>query len=198
MKSPSRLARQIANTFGALGYLSCVVQWMIVFAVLVLPVMESDGFRQLFIPSPPTTPAPDGGVDLPPILQQVLLVAAVIFSVGVIVYALMAIPRAVGKAGRTVTRKTAKIAAAQVARVQHTPLTKKQQKTLAERLTWGVKLLVVVAPPLLLLMPAAPRFDVSHEHIVIAGAFTACVSLLWFGIQYIVARLGKLDARDVW
>lgn len=194
----SRIPLRIANGFGALGYLSCIIQWMLVFAILVLPLMEHEGVRDIFIPAHPAAPTPSGSLDLPPILQQALLVGATIFSVGIIVYAVAAIPRAVGKAGRKVTHEVAEVAVRQVEHIRPKPLTKTQHKTLAERFTWTIKLLLIVLPPLLLLIPVTLRYGLAREHVLIAGAFTASMSLLWFGIQYLVAYFTKLDQRDVW
>ncbi len=193
-----RKTRRLANIFGAFGYLSCIVQWMMVFAILVLPLMESEGVRDIFLPSAPATPTPSKIIDLPPIVQQLLLIGAVILSLSVIIYAFIAIPRAVGKAGRTVTHEAAKVVVRQVEHVQSRPLTKHQQKSLIERFTWSIKLLLVILPPLLLLLPVTLRYGLTHEHVLILGAFTASVSLLWFGIQYLIAHFAKLDERDVW
>ena len=195
----SQVPRRVANVFGALGYMSCVIQWMMVFAVLVLPVMENDSFRDLFMPSGSThSTSAAGTVELPPILQQLLVVVAVIFSVSVTVYALVAIPRSIGKAGRRVTHRTAEVAVQQISHIQHKPLSQKQQKTLAERLTWTIKLLLTLIPLALLLIPVTPRFAVTHEYVLVGGAFCGAVTLLWFGIQYIVSRFARLDPRDVW
>ena len=188
--------RRLANVFGALGYLSCCIQWMLAFAVLVLPAMEGEGFREVFMPTAPVNSVGQSDIALPPILQMIIIVAAVVFSLAVMIYAIISIPRAVGRTGSKVTHETAKVAVRQI--IHHKPLTRKQEKTFVERITWSIKLLLVLIPSVLLLIPVAPRYGVTQDHILIAGAFCACLTLFWFGIQYLVARLTKLDPRNVW
>ena len=192
------MALTFANALGALGYFSCVFQWMLVFATLVLPIMQQDGFRDFFMPSSPSTPMASEALNLPPFVQTILLVAAIIFSLGIIIYAIVAVPRAIGRTGSKVAHETAKAATNQIAHIQHKKLTARQRKTLTERLTWTVKLLLGVTPLTLLLIPIEPKFGVSHHHIIMAGVFCASMTLLWFGVQYLVVRFGRLNPRDVW
>lgn len=185
-----------ANVFGALGYLSCCIQWMLMFAVLILPFLQRDGIRSLFIPEQSQAVSVAAEVSLPPFLQAIMVVAAVIFSVAVMVYALVSIPKAIGRTGSKVTHETAKVAVQQI--THRKKLTEKQKKTFMERITWSVKLLIALVPLLLLLIPTTPQFDMSQEHILIAGVFCASMTILWFGVQFLIARIGKLDIARVW
>ena len=188
--------RQAANLFGALGYISCLIQWMLVFVIFILPTLDSDGFRGFFIP-PETAPSqPTSTIALPPFLQSVLLIAAILFSLGIMIYAIISVPRAIGRTGGKVTHKAADVAVTHIVHRKH--LTVKQQKTFIEHITWSIKLILTILPLLLLLLPSTATYTIPKEYILLFGAFCAGMTLLWFGIQYTIARISKLDSRIVW
>lgn len=193
----SRYALGVANTFGAFGYISCLIQWMLVFVVLVLPLLANDTFRNFFLPTHSSPSAPAAQLNLPPFLQSVLLVGAIVFSLGIIVYAIVSIPRTVGRTGRKVTHIAADIAVTRVIQ-PHAPMDKKQQKTLIERITWSIKLIMLALPLLLLLIPTTPRYGVTYEHLLLLGVYCASMTLIWFTLQYIVVHAVKLKPHDVW
>lgn len=190
--------RRVANVFGALGYLSCMIQWMLVFAVLVLPILASDGFRDIFIPTSSRPSQPTPPIDLPGFLDIILIVISIIFTLAITIYIIVTIPKAIGRTGQKVTHTTAAIATTHIVAIQHKVPTAKQKKSLLEHITWSIKLLLLTLPLLLLFIPSSMTYELPREHLLFFGAFCALMSLLWFGAQYTIAKLGKLDTTVVW
>ncbi len=198
MKKPTTASR-FANAFGALGYISCLVQWMWMLAVAVFPRINASELRHLFVPAAPAAqPVAPVATTLPPVVQTIVLVATVVFSLAVITYAIVSIPRVVGRAGSKLTHQTAEIAVEHVARTSSKKLPPKRKKTWLERITWSIKLGLLLLPFLLLYLPLPPESPLSRDVTAAFGGFCAVMTLLWFLAQYFVAKLARLDPRNVW
>lgn len=198
MKKPP-IATSFANVFGALGYLSCLTQWLWAFVVVLLPRLDTPEFRHIFLPTTSPEPAaPAYTSTLPPVIQTIFLILAVVFTLGVIIYAIVSVPRAIGRAGSKVTHQAAEIAVKQITHTQHKPLTKTQEKTFIERITWSVKLAAVLLPMAALLIPSAPGLGLTRDVILAFGGFCAAITLVWFTVQYCIAKFARLDPRTVW
>lgn len=194
---PSQRATKVANVFGSFGYLSILVQWFWWIAVVVLPYLQDSSIKTLLLPSPATEHTAAVSPSLPFGFQLVLGTLALLFSIAVVIYAIYAVPRTIGKAGKSLTQKSAEITVNHV-KFHHKPLTKAARKRLFEYLTWTVKLLLIVLPCVLLFLPTHNGVAIPHEVVLAFGAFCAGMSLVWFTIQYLISRFARSDARTIW
>ncbi len=190
------MKRTIVNTFGVFGYLSLIMQWLWSAVILATPLFSNEATRSIFLPEHTVQPASTSSLELPEPLAWLFIVLAIVFSAAVIIYAVMAVPRTIGKTGRTITTKSAKVIVPHVTHHKH--ISKKREKALTERITWVVKLVLVIVPFLLLLVPPDSTLGLTHLVTLSVGGFCAVASLVWFATQYISARLAKIDARFVW
>jgi hypothetical protein len=188
--------QNIANLFGALGYVSLLVQWFWMTVVLAGPLLSQQVFLSLLLPEASTTAAEVPDVTVPEPIGVIFLVLAVIFSLSISIYALFAVPRAVARGGKTLTTKTAKVALPHIARHKH--LNKKQKKTLLERITWSVKLGLASIPLLALMIPVSTRLGLDQEVVAGFGLLCGAATLGWFALQFTTGRIGKVPAEKLW
>ncbi len=203
-KTSSPVSLKIANFFGGLGYIAVVVQWMWSVGLLLVP-LGRDGYFDIFLEtgSPRNGEPISIGADrvagaLPDWFSTVIAIVVVIAVVALTVYALVSLPRLFGKAGKAVTQSTANVVIPRVEKHRHITLSKPQQRRLRLTITWSMKLALIIVPPLLLLVFGFAIEDLSPRIALLASLLMAGCSLLWFGVQFAVATLRKLPARQLW
>lgn len=198
MTSSKRRGTKLANIFGTFGYLSVVVQWFWFVAVIILPYLQESSLKTIFLPQQGAIPSTvTTNLDFPPFIQIIIAGAAIIFTLAITLYAIYMVPRSIGKAGKKLTQTSAHVVTTRI-KHHHKPLSAPRRKRIYEYLTWSVKTLLLIVPCLLLLLPAQYTLPIPHEAILIIGVFCAGMSLLWFGLQYIISRISRSDAREIW
>ena len=192
------MKQTFVNLIGVLGYMSLITQWLWATIIVVLPLINNEFFQNLFLPkaSEPSQSLPEIGFDPPEDVQILIAVLAVIFSLAMIIYALVSAPSMIGKTGKKITTTSAQKITPVI--VKNKKITKKRQKKLSERLTWAVKFTLCIIPLLLLFIPVSHGYNLTTEVIVVSGVFMLAVSLFWFGLQYILARIWKIPTDLVW
>lgn len=186
----------IANIFGTLGYVSVMFQWLWMLVVLATPILSNDFAAPLFLPSENSTPVQPIATEIPGPLAMIFMVLAVVFAISVSVYAVVAVPRTIGRSGQKVTKVSAQVVLPRI--THHRKISKKRQKTLLERITWSIKLVVITIPVIALLLPVPAELGLERDVVVGFGLYCAVVSLLWFGLQFIFARLARLPNDRLW
>lgn len=185
------------NTFGALGYSSLVVQWLWTVLAVGLTLFTSDLFRQIFLPDQPVDRQPPSiDISLPGPVESLILIAAVLFTLAITAYAIVAVPRSIGRSGQRITQASAK-AAITYARPKSS-MSRKRRRRLVERITWSIKLLALALPLALLAIPPSAALGLSHDIVFICGTALAACSLLLFAIQLMLAKLWRIPAKQVW
>lgn len=190
------MKRIIANAFGTLGYVSLLMQWLWVALTLGYPLIANETFKAAFLPEPTPSATPSLSITTPEPIATIFMVVAVIFALSVTVYMIFSVPRTIGRVGNKVTIKSAEKIVPYV--THHKKVSKKRQKTLLERSTWSVKLILAVLPALISLLPLSEKVELSSS--VVSGVAVLCASLtlLYFGCQFIIAKIGKIDPNDIW
>lgn len=184
----------VANTFGTLGYLSTILQWLWAFIVVGYPLLSHNHLSAL-LPEP-SAHSHSTSIDLGA-LSPIATITAIVFTflvVGFTIVALIRMPMAIGKRGSKTTHKAATVL---VPIVSHQKLTKKQKRTLTIRLTWWIKLCLIVAP-LFALLFASTETGLNQAIIYTIGGFCAIVSLVYFAIQRALQSIFRLDATTMW
>ena len=191
------MKQSTVNTFGALGYSSLLVQWVWTILAVGLSFFTSDTMQNVFLPpkNAQASPQPQG-FDLPTGIEIIIAIAAVIFALGVIVYAIVSVPRAIGRGGQRVTHKSAKAALPHI--THHRPLSKKRKRRLLEQITWTIKAILAILPFVLLAIPPSPEIGLDHNVVVAAGLLLFAVTVVMFVIQFVLAKVWKIPSGQVW
>lgn len=190
----NKIHLSIANSFGALGYISMIVQWLWVLVILGYPLLLHNDFSFLLPrPSAASPPAPiDYGWFTP--YATIIVIAVTVLTLCATLYVLVRMPYTVGRRSSGVVRKTAEVL---IPVITHRPLTKKQRYRLTYRVTWWVKILLVLSP-LLLLVFASSETGIDQRAVGMVGMFCAACSALYFCLQRLLQYIWKLDPRLLW
>ncbi len=176
----------LCNTFGTLGYMSTTLQWAWLL-VVSLPLFTQSKIAELILPSQQPTPIQPVTLQGP---SQLWVFVGLVVSIVVIVatfFVLLRLPVSVAKTGKKISDKSAAAVIPVVTR--HKSITKKAKKKLSLRLVKLFKLALIIAPLGLLLLTYFIQTTLAHDIVLFVGAFLTIGSLLWFSLQYIVARL---------
>jgi hypothetical protein len=190
------MMQKLTNAFGALGYLGVVVQILWLGVTFGAPYLMTSGAKDLFLPRGASEPVAAAPVALPAFVEIGFIVLAVVFSVGITVYALYAVPRTVGKYGKKTVTKTATSTLPVI--THHKPISKKQERQLLQRLTWGVKALFVLAPLLINLFPLHESLELSRSVVVAVAVVLAIWSTALFTLQFVVSRHKSVQPKQTW
>ena len=184
------------NTFGTLGYLSLVMQWVWCLLIVGYPFISGDHALLFPVDAPRISPQPQA-VDFG-VFSPVAFVVASAISLLVLVATVVTVarlPRAVGKKGAQTTQAAAH---AIIPTLTHH---KKLSKTRSIRLTYQVVIGLKLLGTLFALLPLINSSSIpqlSHDIVLTVGGFCAICTSLWFGIQYILARLFRLKRDQIW
>lgn len=191
-----KFSHRVANIFGALGYINLILQWVWSSLPLLSLLFVSQTFRDCFLPTKNTPPVEATPIALPGPVEGLFLAAAVIFSIGVIIYAIFLIPRSIGRTGHKITEKTAEAALPII--VGRKKLTKKTKRSLIIRVTWAIKAILVAIPAIMLLVPVPAEFGLTQEQYAAAGIILMLGSICFFLVQYITARITRTPPERIW
>ena len=181
----------LVNTFGALGYLCCLLLWGWI-GILFLPMLlENKHVEQFLLPTPSESPpVVQPAAETSPLLIVVAVSITVVVLIMTIIVLLRA-PKTIAKTGRTVTLKAANSALPLVARGKE--LTPAKQRRLTTRLVKLAKLLLAVLPVAATCIGFIVEPPLPFDIVVFASSALAISALLWFSAQYGVARLLSVD-----
>lgn len=190
------MKQSLANVFGALGYISLLLQWVWTALVIGTPIVASDFFKNAFLPKESSVPAEALSMNVPEPIGIIFMFLAIIFAIGVTIYAVLAVPRNIARTGQRLTRSSAQVIIPHVTHHKH--ISEKRRKTLLERITWSIKIGLTILPAAALGFRPDEMIGLSHGVIIGVGLFCAVATVLWFGLQFIVAKVAKLDSRQIW
>ena len=187
MAKPKSKRLLFVNTLDGLGYISCLLQWLWL-AALVLPSVLKNEHMQSWLAPPPTTAEPVAPmVDPSSLLMTIVAIIITLAILAITVVVLVRIPLAIAKAGKKVTTATSEVILPVITHHQKLPEAKK--RTLSVVLVKCVKLALCLLPVaglgLLLFIPTEldPRLG------IFVGLMFVIGSVVWFSLEYAAARL---------
>ena len=190
-----KIAVTTINTIGGGGYVFCLLQWLWA-AMLFLPGLLKAGFMKQFIQAPPppspVVSQPDGVSTVSIIFIAVVVIVMVILTI----YICIKIPATIGKTGSKITHQATDIALPIVTR--HKKMALKKQLRLTARLLFLTKMAFCILPFGLILLTDNADNNLSRNVVIIIGAFTAVCALTLFSLQAGVAKLLRVDYKQVW
>jgi hypothetical protein len=192
------LKHRVANAFGALGYFFCFLQWFWA-VMLYLSVIQS---ATLFISSTadqPVEQTPPTALALPGWAEAIVVGIVIVIMLALTVYALIKIPASIAKTGSKVLRKTTTTVTPLVIKVQHQPNTKKTRAKITARLILAIKLLLVIIPlSATALSGLLEKQSIDYAIAIVLGCVLASGGVLFFSIQYALARLLRIKLSAIW
>jgi hypothetical protein len=197
-KSARSVKKTISNAFGSLGYLFCVLQcfWtiMLYFSVIqpfILFISSTDSKQAEHTPSFTFT--------LPGPVQAAILIAVTVIMVAITVYALVRIPMAIVKTSNKAVYKTTAAVVPVVIKAQHKKDTPAVRRRLTSKVVLVLKVLLVIIPAVLTATSGLlEKQSIDYSIAVIVGCGLACLSLIFFTIQYVLAGLLRVKSTDLW
>ncbi|MNQ07679.1 hypothetical protein D3C85_204650 [compost metagenome] len=187
----------IANLFGTLFYLSCLLQWM----WAALPYMPWIVRIAELLQAPVAAPAEPANVPVitssPPSMTLVIITG--IITVAIIVatiYVLIKIPTAVAKSGQKITQN----ASARIVPIvtHHTKLTPKKRRRLTARIIIYLKLIVCTTPIILSACAFTINTSLDYAIIMFVAAVLGIGSFTLLALQAFFAKWLKLKPEDIW
>ena len=182
----------LVNSFGAFGYITCLVLWCWIGIVYLPTLLENDRVSQLLFtqPSEEIVVSPETSGSSP-----VVLFIAVCFTVAIMVltvFVLLKAPATITKTGKNITTKAASTALPLITRGQ--AISKSKERRLTASLIKISKLLLVLLPVAasyigLLVEPSLP-LDV----VIFVSSMLALIAVFWFSVQYVFARTLGIDS----
>lgn len=181
-----------ANVFGTLGYISVIFQWLWTTVVVAYPILSSDLSFVMPTPGQPAEPGPPAHAS-PLMFGVAITLTILVFAfVG---YTLWKLPKTIGLGGAKVTHKVAETIIPVVSRHKRVPKRKRLQLT--GRIRLAIKALIVIIPYISLVF-ASHIDNLSPAVIWVAGTFCMVMSILYFGVQILISKIGKLPLEEIW
>jgi hypothetical protein len=130
---------------------------------------------------------------------MVLLAVVVIVMVAITIYALISVPKSIIKTSNKMVHKTADTVTPLVIKAQHKQDTKTLRMKISSRLTFAIKVLLVLIP---IALTAASGLlvdqPIDHSIAMIAGYGLASFSVVFFAVQYGLAKLLRVKLLELW
>jgi hypothetical protein len=198
IKTKTNSTKNVANFFGAFGYLSCFLQWiwtiMLYFSfvsTLVLflrPVANTHVTRSSNVISP--------SLSMP---MMILAIVITIFVVALTVYIIAKMPSTIAKTSKKVVHETAECITPLILNIQHKKDTEKNHIKLTPRLIMILKIILVTIPVVLALISQfIERQMIEFRIAIYVSLWLAGFSLLFFTFQYLIAKLLSVKKQNIW
>lgn len=177
-----------------------VLEWMLVVLVYFYWI-QSLSFVQDFknhdpVPVAPVVNVPHNDGSLIYLIIGGLITA---FMIGLAIYAFIKLPSMVVKATKRVVHSSAEFTTPTALHVQHKKDTKKNRKIMTPRLVLIFKgVFILLAALLMLLSQLLPVQKLEFSLMLISGLWLLGFSVLCFMLQYVLARLLRVDIQRLW
>jgi len=199
MTAASRtIKRNIANTFGAVGYLFCLLQWfwavLLYFSFIqsVISFTLSSNESQPAVVSHPT-------IALPSQLEAGILVIMTVVIVVMTMYVLIKMPAMIARTGSKIVHQTTNTIAPVIIKAQHKKDTQKNRTKLAPKLMAVVKAGLILIPVLLgIFSGLIKELPIEYSIAIFISIGLGGVSVSFFLFQYIAARLLRVTMSELW
>ena len=196
----SSRALSVANIFGTLGYISLIIQWVWTGIILVYPLILSgtaESWWNCLQPKatkPPTTVAPtDFGSATSFINVFAIILTAVILAISIIL--IFRLPKKIGETGAHLTQSAANAVIPIIYRAEEMP--KAKRKRLSFKIIVTTKCLLTLLA-LALLLFAQPISQLSFSVIWALGSFCFVCTMIYWLIQYLIARFYRVNQSKIW
>ena len=184
----------VTKVFGTFGYTSLLLQWGWL-TLLVLPsLLDNQLVKELLLPAPTkqaqVVATADSSFSL---LYAIIIAVVLVTALALTAYVLAKIPGQIARGGQKVI--TATTVASLPVLTGHKKLTAKKRLKLSLHVSKLVKLLFTLLPFGLLGLLAFVSVSLPTNVVWSVGGFLATGSLVWFSLEYLVAKLLAIDEQ---
>ena len=195
MAHPSAWRRRLVTAFGTLGYLFCIFQWLWSMVLFVPPLLHSEAKTILLPPPSAQSSAPNFDFSGPSLLMTGIGIVVTLIVIIITLIILVRLPIGIAKTGHKVAESTAQAVLPIV--THHKKIPEKRRRLLTVRLIKVMKLLLVLVPALLLLGTLFVDVPLSNDLVFMVGGFLAIGSLVWFSLEYVIARWLEVPSESL-
>lgn len=195
MPTVSKSKKRLVSFFGAIGYFSLIVQWLWS-AIIFLPLLLRSDVKKFFLPDQTVhhtqSVASLGG---PAILWTIIGIVVTVVVVGISAVVLVRLPFKIAQSGEKITHQTADAVLPVI--THHQQLAPARRKRLTAQLIKYIKFAACLLPMLLLAGIFFVDSPLPRDIVVIVGCILTIGSLVWFSLEYLLARWLKVPAERV-
>lgn len=198
MQTKINLKKNVANLLGAFGYLFCSLLWL--WAILLYFSLIK-AFALFISPSVENNVAKSSAVvDSGPNTLPIIVVAVITIIMAVLtIYIFIKIPSIIAKTSKKIVHKTAENITPTVLRIQNRKDTKKNHIKLTSHLILIIKIVLIITPIILSFLSRFMEKQIFDFYIVMyVSVWLAGISMIFFVIQYFLARLLLVKRQDLW
>lgn len=198
VRTKNSLKKSIVNIVGAFGYFFCSMQWlwaiMLNFSLIrAILLFFSPNFDNQV-----ARPASVADLGSNPIFIAIAVLTTVVMVLATI-YVLIKMPSTIVKTSKKAVHETASNVTPLILRIQHKKDTKRNYIKLTPRIILLIKTILIIAPVLLIFTPQSiDNQMISHSMAVYVGFCLACMSGVFFAIQYLLAGLLEVKKQYLW
>lgn len=185
----------LANIFGSLGYIAILLLWAWTGIVYIPLLLENSTVEHILLPSQeePSIVPPPPATESP--LAVVAAVAVAVFVILLTVIVFLRAPVTIAKTGKTITSKAAESTLPII--TKRKPLPKNKKKLLTAQLIKLMKLALTLLPLLSLPIGFSIDLPLPAEAVALVSSLLAGLAIFWFSLQYIGAKLLKIDPSQL-
>ncbi|MDX2775816.1 hypothetical protein PV379_00400 [Streptomyces caniscabiei] len=192
------IKRNLANTFGAVGYLFCLLQWFWAVLLYFSFIQSAISFTLLPNESQPVA-APHPTMTLPSQLEIAILIIMTVVIVVTTIYVLVKMPATIARTGSKIVHQTTNTIAPVIIKAQHKKDTQKNRTKLEPKLMAAVKAGLILIPILLGLSSGLIKeLPIEYSIAIIISIGLGGVSMSFFLFQYVTARFLRVKVSDLW
>lgn len=185
----------LANTFGSLGYIFCLILWGWVGILYVPMLLENEQVVRILLPPPSDNVMAPQPATEPSATAVIVAVGVTIVVLITTVVVLLRIPVTIAKTGKTVTTKAANSAIPLITRGH--PISPAKRRRLTTELVKLAKLLFMLLPVAIGLLGFFIEPPLPLDLSLFVSSILALSAVLCFSAQYISARLLAIDSSSL-
>ena len=197
MKNVKQAIRKIffTNSFGAVGYTFCLLQWAWTLLLFVPALLESD-FGQSFLRPQETTPLrPETSIE-PSIPMFIFIACITVTVILATIWVAIKMPSTIVKTGKKITHTATDKSVALISR--HKPISETKKRVISSRLLALIKVGLCTIPfGLLFVAPQSP-IEIAWNVTIVIGAGLCLIALICFSLQALIARLMHVPYNKTW
>jgi hypothetical protein len=198
IESKTNLKKNVANFFGAFGYIFCSLQWiwviLLYFSLINKFALFIDSNSNSQVTKSTTTASFDSNILLT-IIAIIIAIVVVVFAL----YILIKIPSTLVKTGKKIVHETAENTAPLVLMIQHQKDTKRNHIKITARLILIIKTILIIIPVILTFMSQFLEKQMISFYIAMCvSILLVCLSIVFFIFQYFIAILLQVKRQNLW
>jgi hypothetical protein len=180
-----------ANFFGGIGYISVISQWLWTIALVLPSILENESLKNLLLPQhTEATQTPIATFDENSLLMIIIATVVTVIVLVVTVVVLIRLPIALVRTSQKTVTHTVETIIPTI--THHKPVSKKKRAVLSTKIRIYVKLALCLIPLIPLTFVSTATIGLDSSIALLIGTILAIGSIIWFALQYGVAKLLKI------